>query len=152
MTERKTLPEGEIEQFCDELQGSLEGLVKKVVDDIYGEILYNVQDYLKSNATHNISSAFDAVERERINTYKCLGAILDSQTLGEAKNNARAALKGYWTPAKTEEYRNESKQLSVMDIAKNVADASGWSPKTDAYNRIYQGALLGASAVRGKDG
>ncbi len=37
--------------------------------------------------------------------------------------------------------------VSATTITSNIANASGWGPKTDNYARVYQGAMLGAAAA-----
>jgi hypothetical protein len=107
-----SVPNVVIEQFCDEVQPRLEEIAKDFTDKLYGGLLHSLQDYLKDNATFNIGSAFDAARRETVTAYNALRAVEDSTTLQEAKSNAYAARKGYWSTAKAAEYRAEAQSVA----------------------------------------
>lgn len=104
-TLRASIPDATIEEFCDSLQKPLEAKVKKLTDELYCDLLYSVQDYLRENAVFNIRSAFEASQREAITALNALAAVERSATLEEAKANAHAALKGYWSKERSEEFR-----------------------------------------------
>lgn len=100
-----SIPTALIEQFCQDVQGPIEGIVKKFCDQAYDTILGDVQFYLKENAAFNIGSQFDAQQREVVTAHKALRAVERAITLDEAKANAYAAFKGYWSEEKAAEYR-----------------------------------------------
>lgn len=94
-----------IEGFCRELHPHLEGIVHQYCDEAYGAIMETVQDYLRDNAQFNIKSKFDTVRREYLTAAHALAAVESALTLNEARSNAYAFRKGYWSADRAAGYR-----------------------------------------------
>lgn len=101
-------PTERIQAFCRELEPSLEAQVRRFCDAAYEEIMVSVQEYLADNEDFNIKSRFDAQQQAVIDGYNALAAVESALDMQEAKANAYAARKGYWTAKLSAEYRAEA--------------------------------------------
>lgn len=120
-----SIPSAAIEEFCADLQQPLEGVIKKFCEQAYDTILADVQFYLGQNAAFNIGSKFDAQQRETVTAYKALRAVEEALTLQEAKANAYAARKGYWSEERAAEYRAQAMSAGTAETARlSPQDAS----------------------------
>ena len=94
-----------IEGVCKTMHPQLEGIVHQYCDEAYAAIMESVQDYLIENAQFNIGSKIDAERRATVTAYRALAAVENSRTIQEARANAYAARKGYWSEERADEYR-----------------------------------------------
>lgn len=78
------------EAASDAVAEALAPRLKKATDDLYGDLLYTVQDYLKENVLHNVQAEIEGANRQ---------ALHDRQRAIKAEANVAAlveALKGLW--------------------------------------------------------
>jgi hypothetical protein len=107
------IPVEEIEAFCRDVQEPLKVAVRRFCDEAYEDILFSLQDYLFTNALFNIGARFDTLRREVSTAYLALQAVESAATLQEAKANAYAHRKGYWSEERAAEYRAEAETAEV---------------------------------------
>lgn len=115
------IPLAAVEAVCTAIQPAIDVLVRKFCDEAYDAILGNVQEYLRENAEWNIKSRFDAQQRSIILAYSALAAVEDSRDLQEAKANAYAARKGYWSRERAAEYRDAAIAKATVRQARDAS-------------------------------